>query len=185
MYAVSVGRGEGARGMPYRRRQQPPASHAAPPPLSILQVVSVIVAHDLRAGEFVAQVPFFPPLQSPADFPPPRIAELLAAAAGPLAGARQGPGSGSSNGAVKSSGGSPTDIRSDPGFEICEARPWRMSAQVAAAFEAARGRVVLAGDAAHRFPPAGGFGMNTGIQVCFEMGRGGGEAGSPLPAGLA
>jgi 2-polyprenyl-6-methoxyphenol hydroxylase-like FAD-dependent oxidoreductase len=28
-----------------------------------------------------------------------------------------------------------------------------------------RGRVILAGDAAHRFPPAGGFGMNTGIQV--------------------
>jgi len=27
------------------------------------------------------------------------------------------------------------------------------------------GRVFLAGDAAHRFPPAGAFGMNTGIQV--------------------
>lgn len=27
------------------------------------------------------------------------------------------------------------------------------------------GRVLLAGDAAHRFPPAGAFGMNTGIQV--------------------
>ena len=27
------------------------------------------------------------------------------------------------------------------------------------------GRVILAGDAAHCFPPAGGFGMNTGIQV--------------------
>lgn len=26
-------------------------------------------------------------------------------------------------------------------------------------------RVFLAGDAAHRFPPAGAFGMNTGIQV--------------------
>lgn len=26
-------------------------------------------------------------------------------------------------------------------------------------------RMFLAGDAAHRFPPAGAFGMNTGIQV--------------------
>ena len=27
------------------------------------------------------------------------------------------------------------------------------------------GRVFLTGDAAHRFPPAGAFGMNTGIQA--------------------
>jgi 2-polyprenyl-6-methoxyphenol hydroxylase-like FAD-dependent oxidoreductase len=40
-----------------------------------------------------------------------------------------------------------------------------MSAQVARSFAASGGRVLLAGDAAHRFPPAGGFGMNTGIQV--------------------
>ena len=30
-------------------------------------------------------------------------------------------------------------------------------------------RVFLAGDAAHRFPPAGAFGMNTGIQVCSAI----------------
>lgn len=30
-------------------------------------------------------------------------------------------------------------------------------------------RVFLAGDAAHRFPPAGAFGMNTGIQVCSSI----------------
>lgn len=34
-------------------------------------------------------------------------------------------------------------------------RPWLVQ----------EGRVFLAGDAAHCFPPAGGFGMNTGIQV--------------------
>lgn len=27
----------------------------------------------------------------------------------------------------------------------------------------------LAGDAAHRFPPAGGFGMNTGIQDAHNL----------------
>jgi FAD binding domain len=31
------------------------------------------------------------------------------------------------------------------------------------------GRVFLAGDAAHRFPPAGGFGMNTGVQDVHNL----------------
>ncbi|MEM6320856.1 MAG: FAD-dependent monooxygenase [Bacteroidota bacterium] len=38
---------------------------------------------------------------------------------------------------------------------------WRMSAQVALTYR--KNRVILVGDAAHRFPPTGGLGMNTGI----------------------
>jgi len=44
---------------------------------------------------------------------------------------------------------------------------WRLSRQVAASFS--RGRVFLIGDAAHRFPPNGGFGMNSGIQDAHNL----------------
>lgn len=44
---------------------------------------------------------------------------------------------------------------------------WRMSRQVAASFR--RGRVLLVGDSAHRFPPNGGYGMNSGIQDAHNL----------------
>lgn len=46
--------------------------------------------------------------------------------------------------------------------EIIDIATWRLSAQVATRWRA--GRIFLAGDAAHSFPPTGGFGMNTGVQ---------------------
>ena len=45
---------------------------------------------------------------------------------------------------------------------------WRMSAQVPETFR--KGRVILAGDAAHRFPPAGGQGLNSGVQDAVNLG---------------
>jgi 2-polyprenyl-6-methoxyphenol hydroxylase-like FAD-dependent oxidoreductase len=44
---------------------------------------------------------------------------------------------------------------------------WRMSRQVASQFR--KGRVLLVGDAAHRFPPNGGYGMNSGIQDAHNL----------------
>lgn len=41
-------------------------------------------------------------------------------------------------------------------------KPWVMHAEVAEKLVCCKNQIILAGDAAHRFPPAGGFG-----QLCF------------------
>jgi 2-polyprenyl-6-methoxyphenol hydroxylase-like FAD-dependent oxidoreductase len=55
----------------------------------------------------------------------------------------------------------------DAPIEIVSARHWKMTALVAAQFRV--GSVFLAGDAAHAFPPTGGFGMNSGIQDAHNL----------------
>ncbi|XPP27565.1 MAG: FAD-dependent monooxygenase [Leucobacter sp.] len=51
--------------------------------------------------------------------------------------------------------------------EILDITTWRISAQLAERWQ--EGRVFLAGDAAHTFPPTGGFGMNTGVQDAHNL----------------
>ncbi len=57
--------------------------------------------------------------------------------------------------------------RDDVPFTIRDISPWTMTAQVAASY--GKGRVFLVGDSAHRFPPSGGMGMNTGIQDVHNL----------------
>ncbi len=45
--------------------------------------------------------------------------------------------------------------------------PWLMTSQTAERYR--DGRIFLAGDAAHRFPPTGGLGLNTGVQDAHNL----------------
>ncbi|MFZ2242584.1 MAG: FAD-dependent monooxygenase [Gordonia amarae] len=55
----------------------------------------------------------------------------------------------------------------DVDFTIDGITTWNMSAQIAAEFRS--GPVFLLGDAAHRFPPTGGLGLNTGVQDAHNI----------------
>jgi 2-polyprenyl-6-methoxyphenol hydroxylase-like FAD-dependent oxidoreductase len=52
-------------------------------------------------------------------------------------------------------------------IELLSMYPYSIASTVAEQLR--RGRVLLVGDAAHRIPPAGGFGMNTGIQTAHNL----------------
>lgn len=110
------------------------------------RAIVVVVAHDLQLGEFVAQVPYYPPQQMPEDYTEARCRELVEAA-------------------VFGSSAPEPSVLSD--LTIDTVRPWAMSALVAESYT--RGNVALVGDAAHQFPPAGGFGMNTGIADAHNL----------------
>ncbi|MGV9713756.1 FAD-dependent monooxygenase [Gordonia sp. NPDC003424] len=83
--------------------------------------------------DLVFQIPYFPPIESVDDFPAEVCRSHIIDAIG--------------DGGV--------DI------EIKSIQSWTMHAQVADSYRV--GRVFLAGDAAHRFPPTGGLGLNTGV----------------------
>lgn len=103
--------------------------------------IGVLVAHDLKQGEFVLQVPFYPPQQKLEDFSSEMCKRLI----------------------FKLAGLELVDVN------VMDIKPWVMHAQVAEKFLSCNNRIILAGDAAHRFPPAGGFGMNTGIQDAHNL----------------
>ncbi|CAN4116218.1 unnamed protein product [Withania somnifera] len=103
--------------------------------------IGVLVAHDLNQGEFVLQVPFYPPQQKLEDFSFEKCKRLI----------------------FKLVGLELADVN------VMDMKPWVMHAEVAEKFLSCNNRIILAGDAAHRFPPAGGFGMNTGIQDAHNL----------------
>lgn len=90
-------------------------------------------------GDAVYMLPFDPDQESEADYDAERCARLVRTAF------------------------------EDPSLELgVEAvSSWTMTAQVAERYT--QGRIFLAGDAAHRFPPTGGLGLNTGVQDSHNL----------------
>ena len=89
--------------------------------------------------DLVFQLPYFPPIQSLEDFPPEVCRRHIVNAIG------------------------------DDSVEVTvkSVQSWAMTAQVADRYQS--GRSFLVGDAAHRFPPTGGRGMNTGIADAHNL----------------
>jgi len=107
-------------------------------------VVAILVCHDIANGEFVAQIPYFPPVQSVRDYPEERCRQLVNS----IFFADQSAGTGHQ-------------------VDIVDVGCWSMDAVFASKYTNESGRVFLAGDSAHAYPPSGGFGMNTGVGDAF------------------
>ncbi len=58
-------------------------------------------------------------------------------------------------------------IGADVPHEVLSLDSWRMTSQISTGYR--RDNVFLVGDAAHRFPPTGGIGMNTGFQDVHNL----------------
>lgn len=103
------------------------------------EALATVVCHSV--GEYIIQIPYFPPYQTiEQDFGKEHQQRILQSIFGPAVDA----------------------------WDVVSVGSWTMSALVADQYVTDTG-ISLVGDAAHVFPPAGGFGMNTGLQDVHNL----------------
>ena len=124
--------------IPSEDQQQPSIPPAMLYTIFSSSVLGMVVRHGPK--DYVMQIPYFPPYQSPTeDFSEPQVRDMIRTALG----------------------------SDDIEFEIQSIAPWTMGSLVAERYY--QDNVYLVGDAAHVFPPAGGLGMNTGLQDVYSL----------------
>jgi 2-polyprenyl-6-methoxyphenol hydroxylase-like FAD-dependent oxidoreductase len=119
------------------------------------QVRGLILAKN-NTDEWSFHFEYDPEHESMADFPPRRCVELVRAAVG---GGRQ------QEAEPKAEAGAEAEAGLE--VEVLAASTWDTAVHVANEYR--RGRVLLAGDSAHRHAPWGGFGANTGIADAHNL----------------
>lgn len=105
------------------------------------EVIAVLSVHNYDDNEFVMQTAIFPPLESHKDFTEKDIKDMIIKAVG-------------------------TDAVQDD-IKLLGNSLWKCTDEITTCWN--KERVFIAGDAAHRVPPAGAFGMNTGIQDVYNL----------------
>ncbi|MEI6251844.1 MAG: FAD-dependent monooxygenase [Mycobacteriaceae bacterium] len=100
--------------------------------------IGITIVHS-TPGEFVFQIPYFPPVQRLEDFTAEDCRRRIRDALGDM----------------------------ELAVDIHSVQSWAMTAQVADHYR--KGHTFLIGDAAHRFPPTGGLGLNTGVHDAHNL----------------
>lgn len=113
--------------------------------------IGIFICHDVFKGNWVLQIPYFPPHQD-IDSIYQKDSQLQSMILYGILGEKY-------------------NSLSYTNIHVQSVRKWIMKSTVAECYLlSSSGRLILAGDSAHTFPPSGGFGMNTGIQDAHDLG---------------